>query len=155
MSRITNCPNCSTRLRVSEQITDKTMICPHCLADVDNPQPGFQIRAADINTDVKRDLHRGCLVLAAFIGLCVLGLSGLFGSHLFKAERFFLMIFSFAALDVLVSIAIIVRLVRWGISKSPNRSVARMAGMVLGIIFLLFGTLSAMVVFFFFSCLLS
>ena len=68
MSRITTCPHCSTRLNVSEQNTDKTLICPHCLADVDNPWPGSQIRADDINTDVKRDMNVGCIVLPVLIG---------------------------------------------------------------------------------------
>lgn len=75
MSRITLCPHCSRRLQVSEQITNKTLICPHCLADVDNPRPGFQIPAADLHTDVKRDMSVVSTVLALLIGLCVLGIA--------------------------------------------------------------------------------
>lgn len=75
MSRFTYCPHCSTRLRVSEGITDETLICPHCLADVDNAWSGSQIRAADINTDVKRDMSRASTILAVVIGLCLLGIA--------------------------------------------------------------------------------
>jgi hypothetical protein len=60
---------------VPEKCTDKTLICPQCLADVVNPYPGFQVRVADINTDVKRDLNVGNIVLLVLTGLCVLGLA--------------------------------------------------------------------------------
>ena len=157
MSHITTCPNCSTRLRVSEQITDKTLICPRCLADVDNPQPGFQIRFADIDTDVKRGLSVGTIVLAALIGLSIIGVTM---SHLYLYGRFgkpsdpqglavILFMFSFFSLDVLVSIAIVRGLIRWGISGDRVPSVGR----VLGIVFLSLGTVVAVVIFLFFTCL--
>lgn len=156
MNRITTCPHCSTSLRVSEQITDKALICPHCLADVDNPQPGFQIRAADINTDVKRDMRAGSIVLAVLIGLCVLGIVVVCTRAALRSTspsipntpRPESLVFYFAALDVLVSIAIIRRLVL-GISgvRAPS------AGRALGIIFLSLGTIVAVTVFLFFTCL--
>jgi hypothetical protein len=152
MNRITACPHCSTRLSVPEGITDKTLICPHCLADVDNPQQGFQIQAANINTDVKRYMSVSGIVLAALIGFCVFGIAIAFfvprGRHWAETPRIFLLLFSFAALDVLVSIAIIRGLVRWGISGVRTPSVGR----VIGIVFLSLGSIVAVIIFFFFTC---
>jgi hypothetical protein len=154
MSRITTCPHCSTRIRVSEQITDRILICPHCLAEVDNAHPGFQIRAADLNTDVKRDTKVGSIVLAVLIGLCVCGIVLAFwSSRILKGETsiaaLFYMVMLFAGLDVLVSVAIIRGLVRRRVSgiRAPS------ARKVLGIVFLSFGTVVAVVIFFFFTCL--
>jgi hypothetical protein len=154
MSQITACPHCSTRLRVSDQITDKTLICPRCLADVDNPQPGFQLRAADIATDVKRGLSVGSIVLAVLIGLCVFGIAVGFliptpqEAYGVLVNALPLMFF-FAALDVFVSIAIVRGLVRWSISGSRTPTV----GKVLGITFLSLGTIVAVVIFFFGTCM--
>ncbi|MHB1425266.1 MAG: hypothetical protein ACYC3I_19020 [Gemmataceae bacterium] len=153
MSRITTCSHCSTRLSVAEGITDKTLICPRCLADVDNARPGSQIRAADINTDVKRDLSAGSIVLLVLIGLSVLGIAMAF---FIPASNFesamgkisFLML-CFFALDVLVSIAIVRGLIRWGTSGIRAPSVGR----VFGIMFLSLGTIVAVIIFFFFTCL--
>ena len=131
ISRITTCPHCSTRFNVSEQITDKTLICPHCLADVDNAGPGSPIRAADINTDVKRHLSAGSIVLAVLIGLCVLGIAIAFYVHRFRdggeadIGHLFLIAEFFAALEILVSIAIIRGLIRWGISGVRTQSRVR------------------------------
>lgn len=154
MSRITTCPHCSTRLRVSEQITDKSLICPHCLANVDNPKSGFQIQAAGINTDVKRDVSKGSIVLLVLTGLCVLGIAIVLLS-LHTASNadtsiilLFVLVSLFAALDVLVSIAIIRGFIRWGISGVRTPSVGR----ALGIAFLSLGTIVAVVIFFFFTC---
>lgn len=152
MSHITTCPNCSTRLRVSEQITDKTMICPHCLADVDNPQPGFQIRAADIDTDVKRDVSLVSIALHVLIGLCVLGIAMAFFSPRQGEQglgRALWLAMLFVVLDILVGIAIIRVLVRWGVSGVRTPS----AGRVLGITFLSLGTIVAVILFFFFTCM--
>ncbi len=152
MSRITACPRCAERLRVSEQITDKTLICPHCLADVDNPQPGFRIRAADINTEVKRDLSVGSIVLLVLIGLCVLGIAIAFFSiragnrGKSPSEGLWqLLIGSFLALDFFVTIAII----RWAISGGGVPS----AGRLFGTAFLVLVTAVAIFIFFFFTCL--
>jgi hypothetical protein len=151
MSRSTTCPHCSTRLRVSEQVTDKTLICPHCLADVDNPQSTFQIQAADIDTDVKRGLSLGSIILAVLIGLCVLGIIMAFlalrtGKGDFGAG--ISLLFCFALLDALVGIAIVRGLIHWGISGVRSPSVGR----VIGIVFLSLGTMVAAVIFFFFTC---
>jgi hypothetical protein len=148
---MTTCPHCSTRLRVPDQITDKTLICPRCLADVANPKPGFQIRAMDLDTDVKRGLSVGTIVLLVLIGLCVLGITlSFFGLRSGKGDLgvglFFL--FCFGALDALVSIAIIRGLIHWGISGVRTPSV----GKVLGVVFLSLGTVVAAVIFFFFTC---
>ncbi len=159
MSQIATCPHCSKRLRVSDQITDKTLICPHCLADVDNPRPGMQIRAPDLDTDVKRDVSVGSIVLAVLIGLCVLGIALAFfvGHHSQgKGEgglgegifSLLLLMNCFGALDILVSIAIIRWLIRRRISGVREPSVGR----VVGIAFLSLGTVAAVVVFFFFTC---
>lgn len=150
MSRITTCPHCSTRLRVSEQITDKTLICPHCLQDMDHAWPGSQIRAADINTDVRRDLSKVSIVLAALVGICVVGIAiGFFViDNAGGPPNFALLMFSFAALDVVVSIAIVRCLVRWGASGDRALSVAS----VFGILLLSLFAIVAVVVFFFFVC---
>jgi hypothetical protein len=150
MSRTTTCPHCSTRLRVPDGITDKTLICPHCMADMDNPQPGFQIRAADIDTDVRRDMNIVSIILAVLIGLCVLGIViALIVPAKNGDATVFLMMSSFGALDVLVSIAIVRGFIRWGASGTRGPSV----GKVFGIMFLALGSIVAVVVFFFFTCL--
>ncbi len=154
MSRITTCPHCSTRIIVPEGIMYKTLICPHCLAEVNNPWPGSQIRAADLDTDVRRDVNVGSIVLAVLIGLCVLGIALAFwSSRILKGETsiaaLFCMAMLFAGLDVLVSVAIIRGLLRRrasGIRAPSSRK-------VLGIVFLSFGTVVAVVIFFFFTCL--
>jgi len=152
MSRIITCPHCATRLRVSEGITDKTLICPHCFADVDNARTGSPIRAADINTDVKRALSVGSIILAVLIGLCALGIEIVLldaRRRTYEHRTFILATFFFAVLAALVSIAIILGLVRWGISGVQAPS----AGRVLGILFLSLGTIVAVIIFSFFTCL--
>ena len=154
MNRITTCPHCSTRLRVSEQITDKTLICPHCLANVDNAWPGSQIRAADLDTDVRRGLSAGSIVLAVLIGFSVFGIAIALLSSLGKRgaasiEQALALVFFFAVLEVCVSIAIFRGIFRWGISGVRSSSAAR----VLGITFLALGTAAAVINFFFFTCL--
>jgi hypothetical protein len=178
MSHITTCPHCSTPFGVSERITDKTLICPHCLADVDNARPGSQIRADDINTNVKRDLSVGSIVLAVLIGLCVFGILGI--GTVFSARRSasrvssvsesphrfsntplpadntldlaITLMYLVAALDVLVSIAILRGLIRWGISGLRTPSVGKVLK-VLGIAFLSLGTIVAIVIFSAVTCL--
>jgi hypothetical protein len=54
----------------------------------------------------------------------------------------------FGVLDVLISIAIIRGLIRWGISGVRSPSV----GKVLGVVFLSLGTVVAAIIFFFFTC---
>jgi hypothetical protein len=149
MSRITTCPHCATRFHVEERITDKTLICPHCLGDMDNAGPGNQIRAADINTDVKRDLGVGGIILAVLIGLCALGIAIAFltpkmGDNKSGDTSILLLAYSCAALAVLGSIAII----RWGISSIRGPLVVK----VFGIAFMVLGTIVAIFIFFFFAC---
>jgi hypothetical protein len=154
MSPITTCPHCSTRLRVPDQITDKTLICPRCLADVDNPQPGIQVRAAALDTDVKRGLSTGSIVLLVLTGLCVIGIAlsfvsllALKGSEASVAPSIIL-VNLFGLLDILVVIAIVRGLIRWGFSGVRTPSV----GKVLGVVFLSLGTVVAAIIFFFFTC---
>jgi hypothetical protein len=117
---------------------DKTLICPHCLANVDNPWPGRQIRTNDISTDVKSDVRGGCIALAVLIGLCVLGVAmASFGPFSVPA-----------AIAALVIIAIIRSLVRWGTSGAPVST----AESVVRILFLVFGTIVAIVIFVYFAC---
>lgn len=153
MNRILTCPHCSTRLQVSEQISDKALICPHCLADVDNPQPGFQIRAADINTDVKRDTKVGSIILALLLGLWVLGMVITFFApvkHTGEAEINWLSLLMYlsAGLAVLVGIAFVYGLTHSDSSGDGTPS----AGSVLGILFLFLGTIVAIALFGFFAC---
>jgi hypothetical protein len=138
MSRITTCPYCSTRLSLSERITDKTLICPHCLAEVDNAWPGSQIRADDINTNVKRDVSVGSIVLAVLIGLCVLGIV--------MATRFAYLVW-LGVIPVLVLSGII--LLAW---KGTSGSTASTAGRVVSVLFIVLGTIAALVIFVFVAC---
>lgn len=138
MSPITTCPHCSTRLNVPEGIAYKTLICPHCLADVDNPQPGFQIRAADINTDVKNDLKGGCIALALLIGLCVCGIV--------MATRFAYLVW-LGVIPVLVLSGIIY--VAW---KGTSGSSVSTAGRIISVLFIVLGTIVAIAIFGFFAC---
>jgi hypothetical protein len=151
MSRITTCPHCSSRLSLSERITDKTLICPHCLADLDNPWPGSQIRAADISTDVKRDVNVGSIVVAVLMGICLLGI--IMPS---ENKEFSGLFISGAALLVLVCFAIIRGRDRRDNSRRRDRrdNSGGTAGFVftVGIVFLVIGTLVAIAIFGFFCC---
>jgi hypothetical protein len=138
VSQITTCPHCSKRLRVSEQITAKTLICPHCLVEVNNPQPGIHIRVADIDTDVKRDLKGGCIALALLIGLCVCGIV--------MATRFAYLVW-LGVIPVLVLSGII--LLAW---KGTSGSTASTAGRVVSVLFIVLGTIAALVIFVFAAC---
>ena len=151
MSHITACPHCSTQIRVPDWNTHKTLLCPRCLADVDNVWPGSKIRADDIHTDVTRDLRVGNIVLALLIGLCVFGIAIGYFSLRYTGQKgsqfdFFeqLMIFSFIALDLVVTIAII----RWAISGTGVPSVGRLFGTA----FLVLCTALAVFMFFFLTC---
>jgi hypothetical protein len=142
ISRFTTCPHCSTRLSLSERIADKTLICPRCLADMDNAWPGSHIRADDINTDVKSDLSVGSIVLAVLMGLCVLGMAMAIGNTaILFAERLVNLFISGAALLVLGCIAIIRRRGRRGND-----------GETVGTVFLVLGTIVAIAIFGFFCC---
>lgn len=145
MSRITTCPRCCTRISVPEGITDKTLICLRCLAEVNNPWQGSQVRADDINTEVKRDVNVGCMVLAALIGFCVLGWvlavsQGESGSTLAG--------FSCIALVALVGIASIYGLIRWRSSFVGSPFAQNMLGCAV----LAVGTLVAIYIFVVISC---
>lgn len=137
MNRITTCPHCASRLNVSEQINDKTLICPRCLAEVANPQPGFQTPVPDINTDVERDLKMGNDVLAVLIVVCILGIAmAIFVVNRGEAKAALIM-FSSAALCILIPLAIL----RTGSVRTC------------GIVFLLLGTFMAIFIFVVFTCL--
>lgn len=138
MNRITTCPHCSQRLSVSEQITDKTLICPHCLADVENTRPGFPIRAPDINTDVKGDVKGGCIALAILVGLCVCGIA--------MASRLAYLVY-LGVIPVLVLSAIIY--LAW---KGTSGSTVSTAGRVISVLFIVLGSIVAFAIFVFFAC---
>ncbi|MGH7222345.1 MAG: hypothetical protein ACRELF_03890, partial [Gemmataceae bacterium] len=83
----------------------------------------------------------GSIALAGLIGFCVFGIARAFFAPVkrpgdYGLTQLFLLMYLFAALDVLVSIAIIRGLIRWGISGVRGASVGR----VLGIVFLSLGT---------------
>src|SRR5262249_16317554 len=136
-----------TRLQISDQITDKTLICPHCLASVDNPQSRFQIQAPDINTDVKRDLNAGSIILAVLIVFSVLGIVlTIIGPLGWASVR--LLMYLLGALFVFVIVAIVrglARRHRAGVHVSKFQS-------ALGCFFLVLGTIVALVIFAFFAC---
>lgn len=151
MNRITRCPHCSARFDVSEGITEKTSICPHCRAEVGNVQLENQFLIADINTDVRHNWSVGCTVITALIGLCFFSIVLTFSIPLDGEGEIARAIFAaylFVVLDVLVSIAIMYGLIRWGLSGVRNPP----AGRYLGIALLLFGTIVAVCVFFYFTC---
>jgi hypothetical protein len=149
MNRITTCPHCSKRLRVSEQITDKTLLCPHCLAEVDNPQSGFQVPYADLDTDVKRDLSVASIVLVVLIGLCIVGI--ITAIYLFRnpSTALNVLLVSCAALAVLIIVAIVRGLIRWGRSGARAPVVAAL----IGIPFLVLGSIAAVILFFIVTCM--
>lgn len=171
MSRLATCPRCSTRISVPEGITDKTLICLRCLAEVNNPWQGSQIRAADLNTDVKRDVNGGCIVLGVLMGFCVLGVATAIGNpQMHLNDQFALLFFSCLAFVVLVCIAIIHWLVGRG---SPGAETPRVENVlnteerteqpatdaqipkiesVFGCILLVLGTIAAAIIFTFISC---
>jgi hypothetical protein len=105
---------------------------------VDNAHPGFQIRAADLNTDVKRDTKVGSIVLAVLIGLCVCGIV--------MATRFAYSVW-LGVIPVLVLSAII--LLAW---KGTSGSTASTAGKVVSVLFIVLGTIVAFVIFVFVAC---
>lgn len=155
MSLVTTCPHCSARLPASEQITDTTLICPHCHSPVDNPRSGFRLRAADINTNVKRNLSVGSIILLVLIGLCVLGIAAVLVNKwrnkwtgYDKIGYAFLLMWLFAALDVLVGIAII----RWLYLSGFSGVRVSTVGGILGVIFLSLGLIVTVVTFFGFTC---
>jgi hypothetical protein len=138
MNQITTCPRCSSQLRVPEGITWKTINCPQCLAIVDNPHPGTPIQVADLNTDVKRDVKGGCIALAVLIGLCVCGI--------LMATRVAYLVY-FGVIPVLVLSAII-RLA-W---KGTSGTAVSTAGRVVSVLFIVLGTIVAIVIFVYVAC---
>jgi hypothetical protein len=152
MSRIITCLKCHSRLRVADCVTEPTLLCPRCLARVDNPVAGVRLSLPSIDTDVRRDLGAGSIALGVLIGLCLLGvaLSFVFSKRTVESALGFLlfMMLCFTALDVLVSIACVRALWRWGMSGIRTPSVGR----ILGLTVLSIGTVGAVVVFFFVTC---
>lgn len=138
MSRITTCPRCSSQLRVPEEIAWKTTICPYCLADVDNPHPGSQIQADDLNTDVKRDVKGSSIALAVLIGLCVCGI--LMATRL--AYLVYLCVIPLLVLSAIIRFA-------W---KRTSDTGASTAGRVVSVLFIVLGTIVAIVIFVFVAC---
>ncbi|MGH7174500.1 MAG: hypothetical protein ACRELG_29895 [Gemmataceae bacterium] len=152
MSHIATCSHCSRRIQVPDWNIHKPLICPHCLAEVGNHQPGAQIQAPNINTDVKRDLNIGNIVLAVLIGFFVLGFLASIPSHNAKSETLgvvggYFCLFSLAAVAVVLIIGGI-RLLRSG------RSGARVPAIdqALGCVLLVLGTIASFVIFIFFAC---
>src|SRR5207245_1008065 len=118
MSRIITCLKCHTRLRVPDRVTEPTLLCPRCLGQVNNPVAGLKPSVLSLDTDVRRELNLGSIVLAVLIGACSLGVvlslvlsrSRSVGDQIGLA---LLLMLCFAALDVLVSIACIRAMFRW------------------------------------------
>jgi hypothetical protein len=134
-------------------VTERSSICPHCLGAIDNPVAGMAEKDYGINTDVRRDLSVGSIILGILIGLCVLGTIVAFAATpgrggYDKLGFALILMFIFAALDVLVSIACIRAIIRWGTSGVGHLS----AGRVIGLTFLSLGTVVAVVIFFFVTC---
>ncbi len=152
MSRIITCLKCHARLHVPDRVTEPTLLCPRCLGQVDNPVAGLKPSVLSLDTDVRRELNLGGIVLGVLIGLCVLGV-GL--SLLLKRSAgngavggVLLMMVCFLALDVLVSVACIMATWRLGMAGVRTPS----AGRVLGLVLLSFGLVVAVVIFFFVTC---
>jgi hypothetical protein len=107
---------------------------------MENAWPGSQIRPADINTDVKRDLNVGCIGSAVVVALCVLGIMGV------SSPPFLFL--CLGAIVIFVIIAIVRSLARGG-ARGATASTANRA---LSIVFLVLGTIAAIVIFAFFAC---
>jgi hypothetical protein len=143
MSQVTTCPHCHSRLRMPEGVTERTQICPHCLHSVENPLAGVQPATAGINTDVRRDLSAGTIVLAVLIGLCVIGASGcVIGASVAEGMPYGLRGL-FCSLMLVLSFFVVL------LSGRRELSVAR----VIGLAFLLsIITVVAFVIFFWVTC---
>ncbi len=141
MSHIVTCPYCATQIRVPDQNTHKTLFCPRCFADVDNLRPGSQIRIDDINADVKRDLNVGYPVLLVLMGLCVCGI--LMATRL--AYLLYLGVIPLLVLCTIIRFA-------W---KRTSGSAASTAGRVVSVLFIVLGTIVAIVLFVFVACSLA
>ncbi len=152
MNQITTCPHCSQCIRVSEQITDKRLICPRCLADVDNPEAGSEIQAADLDTDVKQGLSRGSIVLAVLIGLCVVGIVIALLRFHDPFNALTLLLVSSTALAVLLIIAIIRWMVRRSRAGNGGSIVTGALGIAFIIVCLVCVTLVAAFLFLYFTC---
>jgi hypothetical protein len=158
------CPHCMARFRnpnygQSPPVPEATAVTAPSSAIHDLPDRLTQLQrhesrvaVADMDTDVRRDLSMGNIVLGVLIGLCVLGTIVAFAATprggYGGLDLAFVLMFIFAALDVLVSIVCIRAFVRWGMAGVRVPS----ALSVIGLTFLSLVTIVAVVIVFFMTC---
>jgi hypothetical protein len=122
------------------------------MAEIDNPEADPDAPSASVAREVGRGLSLTSIVLAVLIGLCIVGIIVTFVAtppgHVAGLEVLVVLMYFFAFLDVLVSIAFVRSLWRWGLSGIRAPSTVR----VLGLVGLSFATVAAVVVFFFITC---
>jgi hypothetical protein len=145
------CPECNARIHIPPQVGART-ICPRCVAEIDNPDADPAAPPAGVAREVGRGLSATSIVLAVLIGLCIVGIIVTYMAtspgHMAGLEVLVMSMYLFALLDVLVSIAFVRSLWRWGLAGIRAPSAVR----VLGLVGLSIATVAAVVVFFFVTC---
>ncbi len=159
MSQITICPRCQGHLSVPEGITDRTLLCPRCLGSVDNSFRGVTEDYGGINTDVRREMNVGGIVLAVLIGLCLLGVFAIAASPRPRGEltlvlqhTMFPLMYIFVALMVLFSIVWVRAIIRSARSKGGSISADRIAGVTCLSIIAVILTIAALAIVFVVTC---
>jgi hypothetical protein len=159
MSTNVTCPECQTRLSVSENVTARTLVCPHCLTDIENPRAGPASVAPNFLRDVRRDSNMTSWILLVLIGLCVAGIAmiyahgqGAFGN---RPDSLWILpaMYGFGILDVLVFLAAVRPLWRVLLGGLENASTVGITVRIIGAIVLTVGLILAIVIFFFAVCL--
>jgi len=74
VSNIT-CPTCQKRLRLSDQTAARTVICPNCLNEVENPAAGPDDRTPTMHRDIRWYARATSWILLVLIGLCGVGVA--------------------------------------------------------------------------------
>jgi hypothetical protein len=116
---------------------------------VDNPRSELQIPVAELDTDVKRDISVTSIVLVVLIGLCVLGITTAFFLFQNPSIALNVLVVCSTALAVLIVVAIVRGLLRWGMSGAKAPIIAA----VVGIPFLVLGSIAAVFLFLFVTCM--
>jgi hypothetical protein len=155
MTQITNCPRCHADLS-SARFTERGMVCPHCQAPLSGAGLGAGLGVPVVQTDVSR-APRTLLSLYAVLGVAILLDVGAIAYLFFTASpptHFGLMDLPlpFVILDVLVSVAVLVPLVR----RFRRYAVARKVDVLAygcALCLLVPGVALAVVIVFFAACL--
>jgi hypothetical protein len=123
MAANVTCPYCQAPLSVTEQPGARTLHCPHCLADIEDPRMGPAAEAPNVLRDIRRSGHSlrwwsGWLVLGLLAALCVAHIAYVKVEYMGQpsrdaALRPLAFCPGFLGLDVLALVAIGIALRRW------------------------------------------